>query len=563
MAALSGLSGLVLGRGQYRLDEVIGTGACGQVWSAQTNASAKSKGNKSGGGDGGEWVVKVVAQPPPLTAAEKKKKKRKKTDQEKFADSLYWESVVYSNHLRGHPAIPALPPMGAYGECDTSQPPIRYLVMERLGPNLLEVLEAHDGALPASVVGSYGSQMLHALRELHARNFLFVDVKPDNFMLGIKGSDNEDKIYMVDFGVADKYINARGEHKETNGTGAGCGTPAYMSLSMHAGLAPSRKDDLQALSFVLMKLLVGSLPWENSSSAQQCYEQKKTATEGGADVISTDLLAGVAGSTEVASFYERTTAIGFKEEPDYDNLHAILKQLEAVKGSDRQKVKGKASSASASSSSGSSSSTSRGSMARKGRVPAREKGTTKGSSASKRVASQTEANAKAKASKGKAGAARKAATRRKGAAKRKAEVEVSSEDDEEEEEVQVVEVEDDDEMEVVGLKRPSPRRSARLSESPQKSNIIINNNNTTSAAKGKGVKGKGVTTAGAGTRGGKRAKRGGAVGMGAAAGEENDYESFTATESVTASVTVTVDGVTVTRSASRTVTRTATAPIRM
>ena len=79
---------------------------------------------------------------------------------------------------------------------------------------------------------------------------------------------------------------------------------------------------------MLMKLLVGELPWEAAASPELCHSQKREHVQhvqGGVDSIADGLLDGVAGAHEVSSFYARTMAIGFKEEPDYAALDAMLK----------------------------------------------------------------------------------------------------------------------------------------------------------------------------------------------------------------------------------------------
>ena len=68
--------------------------------------------------------------------------------------------------------------------------------------------------------------MIDGFRELHAKKFLFVDVKPDNFMM--KGN----KLFFVDYGIIEKYIDiTTGRHRELNPQAILQGTPAYSSLA--------------------------------------------------------------------------------------------------------------------------------------------------------------------------------------------------------------------------------------------------------------------------------------------------------------------------------------------
>jgi len=47
--------------------------------------------------------------------------------------------------------------------------------------------------------------MLKLIKFVHSRGVLHRDIKPDNFLIGRK--QYIDRIYMIDFGLAKKFIN--------------------------------------------------------------------------------------------------------------------------------------------------------------------------------------------------------------------------------------------------------------------------------------------------------------------------------------------------------------------
>jgi len=91
-----------------------------------------------------------------------------------------------------------------YGDSDG----VRFLVMERLGTNLLDLFQTTGCCFTNAQLAEYGEAMLDAVCECHSRKILYVDVKPDNFMLGLSGK-NAGKVVIADFGVAEKFIDSK------------------------------------------------------------------------------------------------------------------------------------------------------------------------------------------------------------------------------------------------------------------------------------------------------------------------------------------------------------------
>jgi len=103
-------------------------------------------------------------------------------------------------------------------------------------------------------------QMIARLEYLHSQGWLHRDIKPDNFMCG-HGLDDR-SLYLIDFGLAKKYTK-RGTHMPFREDLGLEGTARYCGLNVHRGYEPGRRDDLEAIGYVLAYFnLRGKLPWQ-------------------------------------------------------------------------------------------------------------------------------------------------------------------------------------------------------------------------------------------------------------------------------------------------------------
>lgn len=129
---------------------------------------------------------------------------------------------------------------------------------------------------------------------VHSKNYIHRDIKPDNFLIGLGKRSNI--VYVVDFGLAKKYRDGKThqhipyrENKNLTGTARyasinahlGIGTAEYLSYIIW--LEQSRRDDLEAIGYVLIYLVKGYLPWQGikANNKQEKYHkimEKKMTT---------------------------------------------------------------------------------------------------------------------------------------------------------------------------------------------------------------------------------------------------------------------------------------------
>ncbi|XP_030383283.1 casein kinase I [Scaptodrosophila lebanonensis] len=219
--------------------------------------------------------------------------------------------------LQGRPGIPKV-----YDFFNQKQ--YNLLVMELLGSSLDDLLNYCGGRFSIKTVLMLADQMIKRLQMLHENNFIHRDVKPQNFLMGLGEKSNE--VYIIDFGLAKKYRNALGTHILYGEGKSLTGTARYVSINTHLGIEQSRRDDMEALSYMLMYFLSGHLPWQGlvSNSKKQKFElitEKKLSTS------LDDLCSGF--PPEFAIFIQDCRSLKFTETPKYLRARRFFHDLYA------------------------------------------------------------------------------------------------------------------------------------------------------------------------------------------------------------------------------------------
>mmetsp|Transcript_14028 Transcript_14028/g.28065 ORF Transcript_14028/g.28065 Transcript_14028/m.28065 type:complete len:509 (-) Transcript_14028:673-2199(-) len=157
-------------------------------------------------------------------------------------------------------------------------------------------------------------------------------------MGGEEGASNDDvTIYMIDFGLVKRYRNPQTfahipyrEHKNLTGTAR------YASINAHVGIEQSRRDDLEAIGYVLLYFCTGgNLPWQGlrANTKNEKYEkimEKKMQT-------SIDSLCHGFPSAFV-EYLRYVRELKFEEEPDYARLRKLFSDLFKREGYKRDGV---------------------------------------------------------------------------------------------------------------------------------------------------------------------------------------------------------------------------------
>lgn len=196
------------------------------------------------------------------------------------------------------------------------------MVMDLLGPSLEDLFNICNRKFSLKTVLMVSEQMLSRIEYVQSRYILHRDIKPDNFVIG-QGS-KQHKVYVIDFGLAKKYLSRDGKHIPYKEGKSLTGTARYASVNTHLGIEQARRDDLESLGYLMMYFLRGSLPWQNmrANNKKEKYQkimEKKMGTP--IDVLCKGF------PSEFATFLTYCRNLKFEDKPDYNYLRTLLKDL--------------------------------------------------------------------------------------------------------------------------------------------------------------------------------------------------------------------------------------------
>eukprot|EP00693_Jakoba_libera_P002967 EC693131.1.p1 GENE.EC693131.1~~EC693131.1.p1 ORF type:complete len:265 (+),score=59.49 EC693131.1:63-797(+) len=192
------------------------------------------------------------------------------------------------------------------------------MVVDLLGPSLEDYFSFCGRQFSLKTVLMLGMQMLSRIKHVHANGIIHRDIKPDNFLVGIKKKSHH--IYVIDFGLSKKFDETKKPSKHCSLTG----TPRYASINAHLGTEQCYRDDLESLGYVLMYFLRGSLPWQglqakNKKERLDKISQKKLDTP--IEVLCQDQ------PSEFVEYLQYCRSLDYAEKPDYQYLKDLLKSV--------------------------------------------------------------------------------------------------------------------------------------------------------------------------------------------------------------------------------------------
>lgn len=201
-----------------------------------------------------------------------------------------------------------------------------YVVMTLVGKSIQDLRKMSPTQFfSVNTAIGIGIQSLEALEDLHSIGYLHRDVKPGNITVGRSEIGEMAKIYMLDFGMARKYVKEDfppftiRHPRERAGFR---GTVRYAAISCHVEREQSRKDDCESWLYQLVELTNANLPWRDIADMKQVGDWKQSARSDPSRRAR--LFQGC--PPEYSEIMDHIDGLRYYDKPDYERVYNLLRR---------------------------------------------------------------------------------------------------------------------------------------------------------------------------------------------------------------------------------------------
>ena len=195
-----------------------------------------------------------------------------------------------------------------------------------LGKNIKELMSRNRKPFSLNCAISLAIKLVDLLEALHDQGFIHCDLKPDNIMIGNYRKDLKlmNKIFLIDFGISQRYLNDDGTHKEFYEKVPFMGNLIFSSKNAFREVSLSRRDDIISLVYVLQFLIITkNLSWIN----EECAVNDQWDRIARYKVFTTARNYCTEETKFLYPLLKYAYKLEFKESPDYNNIRFLLKKI--------------------------------------------------------------------------------------------------------------------------------------------------------------------------------------------------------------------------------------------
>ena len=217
------------------------------------------------------------------------------------------EAIMY-NYLSDVNGIPKLRAFGKEGKYN-------FLILDLLGDTLISKRERSSDIFTLDYVIGIGIKLIKIISNIHEKNIIHRDIKPDNIMYKNHNKNADLDLYIIDFGLSKLYDETKKNFVKKENLIVG--TANFVSLHAHNGSMPSKRDDLESIGYVLLYIYYGELPWNS------LMQIDKTDRINNIKKYKEKIIKGMSDNI-IIIFIKKCNKLKYTDTPDYSSLIKLL-----------------------------------------------------------------------------------------------------------------------------------------------------------------------------------------------------------------------------------------------
>ncbi|XP_065211916.1 nucleosomal histone kinase 1-like [Planococcus citri] len=202
----------------------------------------------------------------------------------------------------------------------------RFLIMERFGDPISSRLKGAGESIDLKLLTTFCSQIIDSLMYIHEKGYAHMDIKPENLLL--KYNSKNDQVYLIDFGIIDKYttdpVFKPDKKKQHNGT------LLYCSRDSHSGVGTMR-GDLEILGYNILAWCGYEFPWSKCLKTPAVVHQKKIDLMSDLDSLKNRV------PTNIVNYLKYVNQLRHDETPDYERAKSVLRSVSTDSGTPKRR----------------------------------------------------------------------------------------------------------------------------------------------------------------------------------------------------------------------------------
>jgi len=199
-------------------------------------------------------------------------------------------------------------------------------VTDCLGPNLKKLFYMMDKRFTIPTISTIALKLLHTLEYIHNNDYVCCNIMPKEILISLNKKNQN--LYITDFKQAKKVKKGHISHEDVSHSANKLIVNKFSSISVHIGLPPTKKDDLESLGYILLYFFKQGEVFEKNPKYDSREEKLKHYETQKLLMVPELFTAGL--PTEMTQYIAYVKTLQFSksaDKPDYEYLRKLFRNL--------------------------------------------------------------------------------------------------------------------------------------------------------------------------------------------------------------------------------------------